>query len=118
MVQRRGNRRKAVLPVRIKGKDACGESFEELAHTLDVTASGARLGSVRHELSPSDEITVFYRQRRIQFRVIWIRKMKGSSEFQIGVQAVTVDREAWGLSPAEQELPNMPTLSVPAPGLA
>jgi hypothetical protein len=118
MVQRRGNRRKAVLPVRIKGKDACGESFEELAHTLDVTASGARLGSVRHELSPSDEITVFYRQRRIQFRVIWIRKMKGSSEFQIGVQAVTLDREAWGLSPAEQELPNMPALSVPAPGLA
>jgi len=118
MVQRRGNRRKAVLPVRIKGKDASGKSFEELVHTLDVTAAGARLGSVRHELNPSDEITVFYRQRKMHFRVVWIRKMKGSSEFQVGVQGVTVDRETWGLSPAEQETTTMPALSVPVPGLA
>jgi len=117
-VQRRGNRRKAVLPVRIKGKDASGEGFEELVHTLDVTAAGARLGSVRRELNPSDEITVFYRQRKLQFRVVWIRKMKGSSEFQVGLQAVAADREAWGLSPAEQGMTTLPAFSAPAPGLA
>lgn len=118
MVQRRGNRKKAVLPVRIKGKDASGNSFEELVHTLDVTAAGARLGSVRHELNIEDQITVLYRQRRIQFRVVWIRKMKGSSEFQVGLQAVTVETEAWGLGSADQEL-TMPGLTAPpTPGLA
>ena len=61
MIQRRGNRTKAVLPVRIKGKDKDGNPFEELAHTLDVTAVGARLGAIRHELNLQDEITIFYR---------------------------------------------------------
>ncbi len=102
MTQRRGNRLKAVLPVRLKGKDAAGKSFEELVHTLDVTASGARLGSVRHELNVDDEVTVFYRQRKLQFRVAWTKKMKGTSEFQVGLKAVTQDREAWGMALPEQ----------------
>jgi len=108
--QRRGNRTKAVLPVRVKGKDSSGKAFEELVHTLDVTPEGARLGSVRHELKLQDELTVFYRQRKIQFRVVWTKKMKGTSEFQVGLQAVSHDSEAWGLSlpgfrhqPASQE---------------
>ena len=104
MVQRRGIRVKAVLPVRIKGKDSSGNTFEELAHTLDVTAAGARLGSVRHELNALDEITVFYRQRKIQFRVVWIKKMKGTSEFQVGLQAVSRDKEEWGLSSQESQV--------------
>ena len=96
--QRRGDRTKAVLPVRVKGKDSAGRPFEDLVHTLDVTAQGARLGSVRRELNLLDEITIFYRQRKIQFRVVWTKKMKGTSEFQVGLQAVTHDSEAWGLS--------------------
>src|SRR5579864_4381394 len=103
MNQRRGTRRKAVLPVKVKGKDSAGKSFEDLAHTLDVTAVGARLGSIRHELNVLDEITVFYRQRKIQFRVVWIKKMKGTSEFQVGLLAATQEKEAWGLGPQEQQ---------------
>jgi len=102
MDQRRGNRTKAVLPVKIKGKDRAGRAFEDLAHTLDVTAVGARLGSIRHELEVNDEITVFYRQRKIQFRVMWIKKMKGTSEFQVGLKAVTQEKEAWGLGSQQQ----------------
>ncbi len=96
--QRRGSRTKAVLPVRVKGTDRTGKPFEELVHTLDVTPSGVRLGSVRHELNVLDEITVFYRTRKIQFRVVWTKKMTGTSEFQVGLQAVTQEREAWGMS--------------------
>ena len=98
-IKRRGNRTKAVLPVRIKGKDSAGNAFEDLAHTLDVTPAGARLGSIRRELNVLDEVTVFYRQRKMQFRVVWTKKMKGTSEFQVGFQALTQDREAWGLIP-------------------
>lgn len=96
--QRRGNRTKAVLPVRVKGNDSSGKAFEELVHTLDVTPVGVRLGSVRHELNVLEEITVFYRQRKMQFRVVWTKKLKGTSEFQVGLQALTQDREAWGMS--------------------
>ncbi len=96
--KRRGSRTKAVLPVRIKGKDSTGKSFEELAHTLDVTASGVRLGSIRRELSAQEEVTVFFRQRKMQFRVVWTRKLKGTSEFQVGLQALAQEREVWGLT--------------------
>lgn len=99
--KRRGSRTKAVLPVRIKGKDSTGKAFEELAHTLDVTATGVRLGSVRRELSVKDEITILFRQRRMQFRVVWTKKMKGTSEFQVGLQALTQEKEAWGLNLAD-----------------
>jgi hypothetical protein len=100
--KRRGSRTKAVLPVRIKGKDIAGSPFEELAHTLDVTSCGVRLGSIRRELSVLDEITVFYRQRKMQFRVVWIKKLKGTSEFQAGLQTIEQEREAWGLSFQDQ----------------
>lgn len=99
--KRRGSRTKAVLPVRIKGKDSAGKPFEELVHTLDVNASGIRLGSIRRELSEQDEVTIFFRQRKMQFRVVWTKKMKGTSEFQVGLQAVTQEREAWGMTFAE-----------------
>ena len=98
---RRASRTKAVLPVRIKGTDSTGEAFDDLAHTLDVTPTGLRLGSVRRELSTKDEVTVFFRQRKMQFRVVWTKKMKGTSEFQVGLQALTQEKEAWGLSFAE-----------------
>lgn len=98
VIQRRGNRMKAVLPVRLKGKDSAGKPFDELVHTLDVTPSGARLGSVRRELAVDDEVTIFYRQRKIQFVVVWTKKMKGTSEFQVGLRALTQDREAWGMA--------------------
>lgn len=106
---RRGIRAKAVLPVRVKGVDSSGKAFEELVHTLDVTASGARLGSVRRELNVLDEVTVFYRQRKMQFRVIWTKKMKGTSEFQVGLQAVTQEREAWGMNFAEARMTSQAT---------
>ena len=117
--QRRGSRTKAVLPVRIKGKDSSGKEFEELAHTLDVTATGVRLGSVRRELSEQEEVTLFFRQRKMQFRVVWTKKMKGTSEFQVGLQALMQEKEAWVLSFAEPaKQPAQALSAAPASALA
>jgi hypothetical protein len=95
---RRGNRTKAVLPVRIKGTDSNGSAFDELVHTLDVTPSGVRIGSLRRMLCVADEITVFYRQRRFQYRVIWVKQLKGTTEYQVGLQALSHDAEPWGIA--------------------
>lgn len=101
--KRHGSRTKAVLPVRIKGKDATGEAFDEMAHTLDVTTTGVRLGSIRRELNLQDEVTIFYRQRKMQCRVVWTKKLKGTSEFQVGLHALTQEREVWGLGLTDQQ---------------
>jgi hypothetical protein len=111
MNKRRKDRTKAVLPVKVKGKDSAGTAFEELAHTLDVTATGVRLGSIRRELNMLDEVTVFYRQRKMQFRVVWVKKMQGTSEFQVGLQALAQEKEGWGLG-QEQQNASTPRLSV------
>lgn len=112
MIERRGNRTKAVLPVKVKGTDKAGKAFEDLAHTLDVTAVGARLGGIRHELKLQDEVTVFYRQRKTQFRVVWIKRMQGTTEFQIGLQALSQDKEGWGLGQEQHSVPAKVPLSM------
>jgi hypothetical protein len=119
--QRGRSRTKAVLPVRIKGTDSAGAFFEEIAHTLDVTPGGLRLGAVRRELNVEDEITVFYRQRKTQYRVIWTKKLEGTSEFQVGLQAVTQDGDALRLISPESKTRAAtvsPVSAAPAPARA
>jgi hypothetical protein len=87
--------------VRVRGKDSVGASFEELAHTLDLTPSGVRLGNIRRPLSAPEPLTVLYRQRKMEFRVVWTKKLDGLSEYQVGLEAVAQDGEAWGFTPAD-----------------
>jgi hypothetical protein len=77
----------AVLPVRVRGTDASGVSFEELAHTLDVTPTGVRLGAIRRELKALDTLTILYRQHRMEFKVVWTKLLDGKREYQVGLQA-------------------------------
>jgi hypothetical protein len=96
--RRRQDRIQAVLPVRVRGTDSSGKSFEILAHTLDLTANGARLGSIRHHLKALDTLTIFYRQRRMEFTVVWTKLLDGKSEYQVGLQAFSQEKEGWGMN--------------------
>jgi hypothetical protein len=97
--RRRQERMRAVLPVRVKGKDAAGEPFEVLAHTLDLTPNGVRLGAIRHQLKALDTLTVFYHQRRMEFTVMWTRLLEGKGqEHQVGLQTFSQEKEAWGVN--------------------
>jgi hypothetical protein len=95
--RRRLGRVRAVLPVRVRGTDA-GTAFELLAHTLDLTAGGARLGSVRREFKKLDKVTILYRQRRMDFAVVWTKLIDGKSEYQVGLQAFSWENEPWGVN--------------------
>ena len=86
-----------VLPVRISGRDSANNPVNELAHTLDITPNGARLGAIRHLLKKGDKLMLQYRQRRIQFRVVWVKPMEGSNEYQVGLEGVGTMGENWGL---------------------
>jgi hypothetical protein len=93
-----------VLPVRISGKDSSNNPVNELAHTLDITRNGARLGAIRHVLKTGDKLTLQYRQRRNQFRVVWVKPMEGTSEYQVGLEGVGSLGENWGLELPESDL--------------
>jgi hypothetical protein len=73
-------------------------SFEGIAHTLDLTATGVRLGSIRHQLKAHDPLTIFYRQRRMEFTVVWTKLLDAKGEYQVGLQAFSQEKEAWGMS--------------------
>jgi hypothetical protein len=100
--KRRQDRTKAVLPVRIFGKDASGNAFEELAHTLDIAPQGGRLGAIHREMKPLDQLTIQYRQHRMEFRVVWTKLLDKTREYQVGLQAME-EKAGWGLR-AEEKL--------------
>jgi hypothetical protein len=87
-----------VLPVRVRGIDTAGMSFEELAHTLDLTPTGVRLGAIHRQLRALDTLTIFYHQRRMDFKVVWTKLLDGTKEYQVGLRALSQEKEAWGLS--------------------
>jgi len=99
--RRKQDRTRAVLPVRVRGKDASGALFDALAHTLDLAPTGARLGSIRHELKGADTLVVLYRQRRIEFSIVWTKLLeKSGSEYQVGLRMVSQEADPWGLGVA------------------
>jgi hypothetical protein len=102
--QRRHKRIKVVLPVRISGKDAANNLVNELVHTLDITPNGARLGAIHHQLQTGDKLTLQYRQRRIQFRVVWVKPLLGTSEYQVGLEGLNSNGDNWGLELPDGDL--------------
>ena len=96
--RRRQGRIKAVLPVQVDGRDISGSAFQEVAHTLDITPTGVRLGAIHHQLKVSDELKIQYRRRKMGFRVVWTRLLDGTREYQVGLQAVEQEENGWGLN--------------------
>jgi hypothetical protein len=96
--RRRQDRIQAVLPVRVRGTDAYGASFEGLAHTLDLTPTGVRLGAIRQQLKVLDTLIILYHQRRMEFTVVWTTLLDGKADYQVGLQAFSQEKEPWGLS--------------------
>ncbi len=97
MKKRRHKRTKMVLPVRVWASDVSGQSVQELAHTLDITPGGARLGAIHYQLKIGESLLLQYRQQKMHFRVIWILPLEGTREYQVGIEALGDSGEFWGL---------------------
>jgi PilZ domain-containing protein len=103
MGRRRTNRAKMVLPVRVWGMNNLGKPFTQLAHTLDITATGARLAGFRCQLSLDDVVGIQYRHRKARFRVAWVGRPKAGGETLVGVQCLDQEKNIWGLDLDERE---------------
>ncbi len=95
--KRSRNRVRAVLPVRLMGTNAAGQSYTDMAHTLDITETGVRLGAVHRKLEVGSRLVLQYKQHRAEFLVVWVRPMARTKEHQVGLQAI-VQKDVWGLS--------------------
>jgi hypothetical protein len=91
--RRRSKRTKSVVPVRLW---IAGSKDSHLAHTLNVTNRGVRLGGYQGEIKVGDEFVIQYRHAQARFRVIWIAARDESSEKQIGAESLEPGKHLWG----------------------
>ena len=84
-----------VAPIRVWGNDSTGKVFNVLAHTLDVSTSGARIGGIRVALGVGDAVTIQYRQQKALYKVAWIGRPGDKTQDQLGVVLLEPERQIW-----------------------
>ncbi len=88
-------RTKMVLPLRVWLDDRPSEaSPTQLAHTIDTSDIGCRLGGLRTKLSPGQIITLQRGQHKAAFRVIWSKQLE-PHENQAGVEVLEHNLDIW-----------------------
>lgn len=89
---RKSLRTKMVLPVKV-----LIDTDTHLAHTLDISGKGARLGALRQKLEVGTIVTLQRGPKKAQFRITWVRQLT-ATEVQAGIQALESQDEFWGVS--------------------
>ncbi len=87
-------RRKVVLPVTIIRRN--GEE-KQLAHTLDVTETSARLGGLLSLLEPGEVIEVQRGGVRAKFEVHWMGEPTSTLSGQAGIRGIDPNKSIWGI---------------------
>jgi Gram-negative bacterial TonB protein C-terminal len=106
----RCSRTRMVLPLRVWLNDE-GETLRtQLAHTIDISHIGCRLGGLRMELSPGQTIALQRGQHKASFRVIWSKQL-AANENQAGIEALDYGKNIWAV-----ELPPSPYAPKPDRG--
>ncbi|HTR67284.1 MAG TPA: energy transducer TonB [Terriglobales bacterium] len=99
----RYQRTKMVLPLRVWVNEPSSEA-PSLAHTLDISPIGGRLGGLRAPMHPGQTITLQRGQRKAQFRVVWSRQL-APAEIQAGIEALEGGRNIWDVELPQQARP-------------
>ncbi|HMJ23072.1 MAG TPA: PilZ domain-containing protein [Terriglobales bacterium] len=89
--KRKSPRRKMVLPVKV-----FVDQVTHLAHTVDITESGARLGALRMQLQPGTIISLQRGSQRAKFQIAWIRQL-APNELQAGIESLQPQNSFWGV---------------------
>ena len=95
--ERRDKRVKAEYPVRL-----CQSGTDhtlQLARTIDVSVSGARLGSLKARLNLGQVISLHCAERQAPFQVVWVGS--GTTEDQAGMECLAPESNIWKLDLSE-----------------
>ncbi|MGB9106722.1 MAG: PilZ domain-containing protein, partial [Terriglobales bacterium] len=71
----------------------------QLARTIDVSVSGARLGSLKSKLNPGEVFSLHCAERQAPFQVVWVGS--GTTEDQAGVECLAPEVNIWKLDLSE-----------------
>ncbi len=98
-----------VLPLRV-WLNGEGETLRtQLAHTVDISHIGCRLGGLRMELSPGQIIAIQRGQHKASFRVIWSKRL-AANESQAGIEALDYGKNIWAVDlPPSPYAPKAPS---------
>lgn len=94
---RKEKRQSAVVPLRINAINEDGESVHCLAHTLDVSRRGARIAGVSLTLRLGTVVRIVRGRANSAFKVVWLGDGDGATKGQIGVEALEMLSNFWGL---------------------
>ncbi len=95
--QRKSPRRKMVLPVKVSI-----DKVTHLAHTIDITDRGARLGGLRAQLQPGMIVNLQRGSQKAEFRIAWIRQL-APNELQAGVECLEPYNNFWGVDLSDRD---------------
>jgi len=94
MRNRKQRRQKAILPLKVL---VSVEGKTHLAHTLDISASGARI-VLAGQIAPGTSITVEFKHRRSSGTAIWCKARRDSKyDHEVGIQLKSTDSTFWGI---------------------
>jgi hypothetical protein len=97
--KRREKRTKVELPVRLR-RSGTGQK-SQLAHTVDISNSGAHLAGLQEPLNLGEIIEIDCDRRNAAFQVVWIGSRGQATENQAGVARLT-EANIWGLDLSRQ----------------
>jgi hypothetical protein len=95
--RRKSPRRKMVLPVKVSI-----DKVTHLAHTIDITHFGARLGGLQTQLQPGMIVSLHRGSQKAKFRIAWIRQL-APNELQAGVECLEPQKNFWGVDLSDRE---------------
>jgi hypothetical protein len=84
-----------VLPLRVwlDGMHA-DDAALHLAHTLDISPIGGRLGGLRTPVHPGQTLLLQRGQQKTRFRVVWTKQV-AANEIQAGIEAMESGKKIW-----------------------
>ena len=85
-----------VLPVKISV-----DKVTHLAHTVDITSTGARLVAYRAPLQSGTIIGLQRGSKKAQFRVEWVKPLS-PNELQAGIELLEPQNNFWGINLSDE----------------
>src|SRR4030081_313760 len=98
------------LTVRVWGMGADDHPFFQNATAQNVSATGACIYGIEHELKVGDVIGVQYQTKKARCKVVWVVDAGGLKKTQVGVQLVAGQDCPW-----TTQLPSDVQSNIPAP---
>jgi hypothetical protein len=95
--KRQSRRKKMVLPVKISVGGSSG-----LAHTVDITDTGAALGGVRMQLQTGGIVGLQRGSNKSKFRIAWVREL-APNELRVGIECLEKQSNFWGVDLSDRE---------------